>query len=54
MHNVFIVQSTRPSEGTYLEQIAEEMGPMQFFAQMNAEYHTKFSIYNVIEIRVLW
>ncbi len=36
----FIVQLTRLSEGTYLEQIATEMGPVQFFAQVYAEYHT--------------
>ncbi len=43
MHEIsqsIIVQSTRPSEGAYLEQIAKEMGPVQFFAQLYAEYHT--------------
>ncbi len=28
-----IVQSTKPSEGAYLEQIEREMGPVQVFAQ---------------------
>ncbi len=37
-----LVQLTRPSEGAYLEQIAKEMGPVQFFAQLYAEYHTNF------------
>ena len=42
-----LVQLTRPSEGTYLEQIAIEMGPLQFFAQMYAEYHTKSLVCSV-------
>ncbi len=44
---VQVVQSTRPSEGTYLEQIAKEMGPMQFFAQRYAECHTKSLVCSV-------
>ena len=42
-----LVQSTRPSEGSYLEQIAREMGPMQFLAQSYAEYHTKSLVCSV-------
>ncbi len=41
------LQSTRPSEVTYLEQIAKEMGPMEFFAQRYAEYHTKSLVCSV-------
>ncbi len=47
LSNGRIVQSTRPSEGTYLEQIAKEMRPMQFFAQRYAEYHTKSLVCSV-------
>ncbi len=42
-----VVQLTRPSEGTYLEQIAKEMGSVQFFAQLYAEYHTKSLVCSV-------
>ena len=42
-----IVQSTRPSEGAYLEQMEREMGPVQFFAQLYAEYHTKSLVCSV-------
>ena len=46
-HSHIIVQLTRPSKGTYLEQIATEMGPVQFFAPMYAEYHTKSLVCSV-------
>ncbi len=41
-----IVQSTRPSVA-YLEQIEREMDPVQFFAQLYAEYHTKSLVCSV-------
>ena len=44
---MLLVQSTRPSEGADLEQIAKEMGPVQFFAQLYAEYHTKSLVCSV-------